>query len=90
MVDISYSAGAKRATAGMQLHNKRTHTGVPDRGEEVLETEMRGKCGGVEHEVRRKAAATAKLKITYMHHGGMVDVPNALRDHKMQRDGENG
>lgn len=51
---------------------------------------MRGKCGGVEHEVRRTAAATAKLKITYMHHGGMVDVPDVLWDHKMQRDGEDG
>lgn len=36
-----------------------------------------GGCGGVEHEVRRTAAAaTAKLKITYMHHGRMVDVPD--------------
>lgn len=45
----------------------------------------------MEHEVRWwTAAATAKLKITYMHHGGMVDVPDVLRDHKMQRDGEDG
>lgn len=66
------------------------HSGVPERGEEVLEKEMRGKCGGVEHEVRRTAAATAKLTITYMHHGRMVDVPDVLWDHKMQRDGEDG
>lgn len=49
------------------------HSGVSERAGEVLDTKMRGKCGGVEHEVRRTAAATAKLKTTYMHHGGMVD-----------------
>lgn len=48
------------------------HIGGLGRGEEVLETKMRRKCGGVEHEVRRTVAVTAKLKITYMHHGGMV------------------
>lgn len=48
---------------------------------------MRGKRSGVEHEVRW-TAATAKLKITYMHHGRMVDGTGRMWDYKMQRDDE--